>query len=104
MMKMDKEKIRRLDEDMQKDAAFLEDTKNNYKEDGGKMAARLSEIFRKKYASEFGGFIEVLFDLAENEFILKCGKQETAFGAAEIDLIPEQLRFFRKQAMFKKIQ
>jgi len=99
---MDKEKIRQLDEDMQKDMAFLEDTKNKYKEDGGKMAARLSEIFRKKYASEFGGFIEVLFDLAENEFILKCGKQEIAFGTSEIELIPEQLKFFRKQAMLKR--
>jgi hypothetical protein len=99
-MMMDKEKLRQLDEDMQKDVALLEEAKA--KIDNKLIAARLSQMFGKKYSSEFRGYLEISYDVAEDAFILKCDKEEHKFQESEIDLIPEQLKFFRKQALLKK--
>ena len=97
---MDKEKLKQLDEDLQKDKLLLEEAKA--KVENELIAARISDLFSKKYSSEFRGCLEILYDVAENAFTLKCNDQEQKFDASELDLIPEQIKFFRKQALLKR--
>jgi len=97
---MDKKKLEQLEEDMQKDIALLEEAKA--KGESKAIAARLSQIFGKKYSSEFRGTFNVSYDVAENAFIMKCGEEEQKFNEADIDLIPEQLKLMRRQALLIK--
>jgi len=94
---MNKEKLRQLEEDMQKDKLLLEEAKA--KIDSKLIAARLSQMFGKKYSSEFRGTLNISYDVAENTFIMKCGEEEQKFNESELDMIPEQLKLMRKQAL-----
>jgi len=61
------------------------------------MARWLTTVWQRKYGSEFRGNVSLTYDLADETFTLRCGDNIKFFEESELDLIPKQLKFFRKQ-------
>ncbi len=87
-------------EDMKKDEALIKEALEKY-DSYAEMSKWISKIWKKKYFPEFRGTIELSYDLVENKFILKCGDNTKTYEEHELNMIPEDLMFFRKASKIK---
>lgn len=68
-----------------------------------KVATVLAQKLQQKYGSEFGGVVNVDYDLIEKKFTLACGKDYSIeMDENDLEDIPVRIKMFREQMIEDK--